>query len=143
EAALDEIVRQMIAEMDAAWDGPTQDVGAFIDSAAQFLPIDAEGLQGWRIWFAFWGRAIVDERLRAKHRAYYATFAARTDEALRAAFPGLTRATARSLADAIIAAIDGLGVRATLEPDAWPPKRQRAALRLLLDPMLTHATRGE
>jgi hypothetical protein len=41
------------------------------------------------------------------------------------------------LSDAIIAVIDGLGVRATLEPESWSPDRQRATLRLMLTPLLS------
>jgi len=38
------------------------------------------------------------------------------------------------IASAIIAAIDGIGTRATLELGAWPPERQKALLAALLDP---------
>ena len=41
-----------------------------------------------------------------------------------------------------MAAIDGVGTRATLEPDKWPPKRQRETLKSLLMPMLTEFSNG-
>jgi TetR/AcrR family transcriptional regulator, transcriptional repressor of bet genes len=137
EAALDEIVRQILADQDAAWTQPPRGLDELIGSIADFLPLDVEGMQAWRIWLAFWGRAIVDERLRAKHRDYYVQISAKLQKAVRAIVPGATAAQARDIADAIVAAVDGIGVRATLEPELWPAKRQRAALKTLLEPLLS------
>jgi TetR/AcrR family transcriptional repressor of bet genes len=136
EAALAEVVRRILDDQDAAWSKPPGSLDELIGSIAQFLPLDAEGVQGWRIWLAFWGRAIVDERLRAKHRDYYAQIGAKLQRAVRAVAPSATGPQARDIADAIIAAVDGVGVRATLEPELWPARRQRAALKTLLEPLL-------
>lgn len=141
EAALDEIVRQILEDQDAAWTRPPRNLDDLIGSIADFLPLDAEGVQAWRIWLAFWGRAIVDDRLRAKHREYYAQISAKLQKAVRALSPSASPAQARDLADAIIAAVDGIGVRATLEPELWPAKRQRAALKVLLEPVLSAAVK--
>ena len=46
----------------------------------------------------------------------------------------------RVTADAIIAAVDGLGVRASLEPGDWPPERQLRTLRALIEPLLRSPT---
>jgi TetR/AcrR family transcriptional repressor of bet genes len=143
EAALDEIVRQVLDDSDGTWTKPPRDAPALIDAIAEFLPLDAEGVQAWRIWLAFWGRAIVDERLRAKNRDYYAQFCGQIERAARALDGNLTKAQARDLADAIVAAVDGIGVRATLEPELWPAKRQRAALKTLLAPLLDAASTGD
>ena len=48
----------------------------------------------------------------------------------------MTLRDARQLADAIVAAIDGVGTRAALEADDWPPRRQRETLARLLGPLL-------
>jgi TetR/AcrR family transcriptional regulator, transcriptional repressor of bet genes len=137
EAALDEIVRQILSDQDDVWAKPPRSLDDLIGSIADFLPLDPEGMQGWRIWLAFWGRAIVNERLRSKHRGYYVQISAKLQKAVRALVPGATASHARDLADAIVAAVDGIGVRATLEPELWPAKRQRAALKTLLEPMLS------
>jgi TetR/AcrR family transcriptional repressor of bet genes len=143
EAALDEIVRQILTDQDEAWTKPPRGLDDLISSIADFLPLDAEGVQAWRIWLAFWGRAIVDERLRVKHRHYYAQISAKLKQAVRAIAPAAPPAQARDVADAIVAAVDGIGVRATLEPELWPAKRQRAALKTLLEPLLTALLKGE
>jgi hypothetical protein len=40
----------------------------------------------------------------------------------------------------MIAVIDGLGVRATLEPESWSPDRQKMTLRLMMTPLLSRPT---
>jgi TetR/AcrR family transcriptional repressor of bet genes len=130
-AAMDLIVERILEKQS---EPPLGDMDGLIDMAAQFLPLDAESKRDWRVWLAFWGRAIHDDALRAKHRAYYArmTEGLARDLAPRGRRPGKTE---RMLADAIIAAIDGIGTRAALEPADWPPKRQRETLKLMLAPL--------
>jgi TetR/AcrR family transcriptional repressor of bet genes len=134
EAALAEIVRRILEKQDSP---PARTAAEFCDMAAEFLPLDEESRREWRVWLAFWGRAIVDERLRRQHRAYYAAIVGKLSADFRAAKGGLSSRAARQLADATIAAVDGLATRATLEPDEWPPKRQRETLRALLMPLVS------
>lgn len=141
-AAMDLIVERILEKQNLP---ARNDLDGMIDMACQFLPLDADSRRDWRVWLAFWGRAIHDEALRAKHRAYYQTITASlaADLAAPGRKPGRTH---RMLADAIIAAIDGIGTRAALEPDDWPLRRQRETLRLMLTPLLTapfDTTRGE
>jgi TetR/AcrR family transcriptional repressor of bet genes len=146
EAALAEIVRRTLGRMDAARERRAPgEVSSFISRACSHLPIDEDGRREWRVWLAFWGRAIADPRLRAVHHGHYAGFVDRLIEPLRSMRTQKTRpsrAQARRCADALIAAIDGVGVRATLEPDLWPPGRQRETLETLLQPMLKGFARG-
>lgn len=104
-----------------------------VEFCLSILPVDEENRQGWRSWLSFWGRAIVNPRLRRLHQRAYARFTANL-----APVSGANAARARDLADAIIAVVDGIGIRATLEPREWPPERQRRALRTLLLPLLKH-----
>lgn len=129
EAALEEVVRRTLARQEQA--RPACDAASFIRQAASHLPLDEDARREWRVWLAFWGRAIADERLRATHREYYEAILTRTIAALSA----IGKASRRT-ADAVIAAIDGVGVRATLEPEHWPPRRQRETLAALLRPLL-------
>ena len=138
EAAMDLIVARILEKQ-------TQTVSAQdtdpLRAAEQFLPIDAESRRDWRVWLAFWGRAVVDENLRARNREYYRRMSERLAADLEAQAPKkFTRRTARIAADAMIAAIDGIGTRATLEPDDWPPRRQRETLHALLSPLFGGAT---
>lgn len=142
EAALGETVRRILARQDAAPhpDRPAT-VSSFIHTSANYLPLDEAGLREWRVWLAFWGRAITDERLRDLHRTFYGQFAEHLVAqlvSLRSTPP--TRLQTRRAADAVVAAIDGVGVRATLEPELWPARRQRDTLAGLLLPLLTAFT---
>ncbi|MDP2258432.1 MAG: TetR/AcrR family transcriptional regulator [Caulobacter sp.] len=139
EAAMAEVVRRILdRQADQALG--REPVPSLIEAAAAFLPLDEERLRDWRVWFAFWGRAAVDARYRALHRSYYADITVsltRSLTQLRDAGRLRDRADPAILADAVIAAVDGIGVRATHEPDNWPPARQVATLRLLLEPILS------
>ena len=42
----------------------------------------------------------------------------------------------RLAAAGIVAAVDGIGTRATLEPDLWPNSRQKELLSLLITPII-------
>ncbi len=141
EATLEEIVARTLGRMKGgAKNEPPPSVDAFIIRVCRYLPTDQAGREEWRVWLAFWGRAISAERLRAVHQRQYAAIVDRMCELL-APFRNATGAKAkrelRQCADALIAAIDGVGTRATLEPDLWPAKRQKETLTALLKPLLT------
>ncbi len=125
EAALAEVARRILERQR---DG---DRRSLIDQVMAYMPVDAESRNEWRVWLAFWGRAIHEPRLAATHRAYYREIMGRLAEGLRQAL-SLPDDDARRAADAIVAAIDGVGTRATLEPNDWPPERQRETLALML-----------
>lgn len=139
-AALDEIVRRTLARMETPnAPGTPQTITAFIRRVCHYLPLDDEGREEWRVWLAFWGRAIADERLREVHQRHYAKITGKLIAPLRSLSPAPSRpdtAATRQCADAVIAAIDGVGTRATLEPQSWPPQRQKDTLTTLLLPML-------
>jgi TetR/AcrR family transcriptional regulator, transcriptional repressor of bet genes len=141
EAALEEVVRRILAKQDSARARAAPvNVRTFISDACSYLPIDADSRQEWRVWLAFWGRAIADERLRALHRRYYAEIVDRLIgllPSIRTADPAPSRRQLSRSADVVIAAIDGVGTRATLEPELWPSRRQRETLASLLIPVLT------
>lgn len=100
------------------------------------LPLDPQSLDEWKVWLAFWGRAAFVPRLAAVHRAYYH----RIEEMLMPLLGGDVEEV-RIRAAAIIAAIDGIGTRVALEPELWPPDRQRRLLETLVSPLLaTFAT---
>ena len=111
----------------------------FFADLAQAMPVDAQGRRDWRVWLCYWGRAISDPELASRHNTHYARIQAAIAEALRTAQdlgdvnPDVP---ADDLADAIIAAVDGVGTRAALAPRAWPAARQRALLETMLGPLL-------
>lgn len=140
EAALEEVVARTLKRMQAAEAlGAAKDLGGFADRVCSFLPLGEPGLSEWRVWLAYWGRAVHDERLRRVHAGYYQHFIEGLVPGLRA-LPRTDKrpstAAARRCADSMVAALDGVGVRATLEPEQWPARRQKQMLRGVLLPLL-------
>lgn len=131
-AALDAIMARLIAHLAE----PPAAGQSFIDAIAEALPIDAESRGEWRVWLQFTGRAMFNASFGPKHEHYYEQITDSIAAGLRDAIPP---AKAAALADAVVAAIDGIGVRACLEPKAWPATRQKKLLAQMLRPMLAEA----
>lgn len=123
-AALEEVCARLIARIERL--GPNLRLEDF----ASALPLDAASQKDWRVWLAYWGRAPFSENLKAIHQQYYLDI----ETALSKAFAPVSK-TPQLVAAAMIAAVDGVGTRVTLEPGAWPPKRQRALITALLGPL--------
>ncbi len=141
EAALAEVVRRTFAGIDS--EGRLQTPGAInelVQRACNYLPITEKAATEWRVWIAFWGRAITDERLRKINQTYYNGFVNRMTTSLHALrkplAPPVSVQETRICADAFIGAIDGIGTRAILEPETWPEPRQKETLIKLLTPLL-------
>lgn len=125
DAAYDAAMERILARQDA-WraSGARPDGAVLVGWLAEVLPLDADSLRDWRVWLAFSARALVDDRLRGRHRDYYA----RITTALAAELGGGPASPA--LADLLVAIVDGLGVRIMLEPGDWPRSRVEATLAL-------------
>jgi TetR/AcrR family transcriptional regulator, transcriptional repressor of bet genes len=123
-AALEEVCSRLLSRLEA-------DGGRIrIEDIANALPLDKASMKDWRVWLAYWGRAPFSVSLRSIHQQYYQEI----EDALTAGIAKASK-TPRLVAAAIIAAVDGVGTRAALEPEAWPPERQRALLSTLLGPL--------
>lgn len=99
------------------------DVRAFLRA---LLPISDEAARNWRVWFAFWGRAIADGELAAEQQARAAQFVERIDATLAAdpAFTDLAAAVRQSLAARLFSTLVGIAMQAVFDPGAWPSGRQ-------------------
>lgn len=134
-AALDAIMARLMARL-----SEPAGAGGLMDQIAEALPIDQESRTDWRVWLQFWGRAMSNPAFGPKHEAYYRQITVQIAEGFR----GLaTPAKAQAIADAIVAAVDGIGVRACLEPKAWPAARQKKLLVQMLKPIFAEAGLSE
>jgi AcrR family transcriptional regulator len=88
------------------------------------LPLDARRRRQWRIFIAFWGRAVHDSTLEQAQRRRHTAFRSALAEALAAAFPPDTRHDPALEARRLFALLDGLAVQALFEPREWPARLQ-------------------
>lgn len=145
EAAMEEVVSRTVQRMAERPEKPrVPDVPRFVRGVCRFLPVSQSVLAEWRVWIAFWGRAIADPRLRAIHHRYYREIVERLSVSLNDLVDPAKRPTSatRRQADALLAAVDGVGTRATLEIERWPVKRQRQTLTLMITPLLEAFVQG-
>lgn len=105
--------------------------GAFIDAALRFMPIDEESRRDARVWTAFITRSLVSKTVAEKVAKYWKLYHSRVARYLRD-YEGRGPEEAGVLADTIMAACDGLTVRAASDPEQWPASRVRAQLESIL-----------
>jgi len=99
------------------------------------VPITREALFGNQVELAFLGHAVGDRDLAREHHAIYQRFRAIVRNLLRDARRDgeiAAEADVETIADALVALIDGLGMEACLFPNAFPAQRQRAVIDVFL-----------
>lgn len=124
-AALEEVCTRLFIQIGEPDNPPN------IAEISAVLPITDEKRKEWKVWLAYWGRAPHSEALAQIHRQFYAEIETAVAEDMEGIHPDPHMAAA-----AIIAAVDGIGTRATLEPDLWSEQRQVALLDQLISPII-------
>ncbi len=118
----------------------TRDPGEMQALLEGFLPLDAQRLRGWRVWFAFWGLAIGDAEL-AKDQKQRARRALKLiGQILSAAVDAghLPRNLDIDTSAALVnGSIQGIAAQTVFDPKEWPPARQTRVLAGLLRSLRT------
>ncbi len=122
-AAFEESWRQLFKGIEA-YEG-----GWEVERFLNCLPTTDQRRRGWSVWLAFCGRAQTSSTMNNLYRQAYAKL-----ETLILSSAGLTEADRNSVRQAI-AALDGVGLCATLNPDLWPPENQETSLHAMLAPL--------
>jgi AcrR family transcriptional regulator len=91
------------------------------------LPIDDSRRRHWLVTMTCLTQASGDDELATAQRDAYREFRDHV-AGLIAAAGVKDAASARLLAERMIAAADGIAIQALFDPDGWPPKRQLDAL---------------
>jgi AcrR family transcriptional regulator len=128
-AAFEETWRRMFTGI-SAFQGGWQ-IERFLNS----LPTTEASRRGWSVWLAFCGRAQTSPDMNEIYREYYARLEDLLLESVSSDHPECSREEIRTA----IAALDGIGLCATLHPDLWPAKRQRECLQDLLANLFSQA----
>jgi AcrR family transcriptional regulator len=95
------------------------------------LPVDDDSRLHWVVSVAFCAQAAGDDDLAVVQRDFYRDYRARVVARLEAALAdGFLRfdGDPAAEADRLIALVDGIAFQAMLDPDSWPPARQRQLL---------------
>ena len=105
-----------------------------MEALAQLLPLDEERRRETTVWLALVGASLADPGLAAEMRRRYRRAREATLPEFRAAIeeaaPG---EDPEDVADALVAAVDGLTVNALTDPERYPPGRQLALLHRSLE----------
>ncbi len=100
------------------------------------LPLDEERMLDWKIFLAFMGASIGEPELAAVLHRRQATFRAVLLEALSAEVRAHRLASSvdpAHEADRLLVVINGVAMKAVLDPHEWPPSAQRMVLADHLD----------
>lgn len=129
-AALDYAAGVMINRLvDHAGVGDPATVTPPFDVLAAVLPTDAVTIENWRFALSVRAAALSDHDFLAFDRRITDHWSNYLPERLRAT--GVTEAA--DAADFLIAVVDGIALRATTDPGAWPAERQLRHLRRAFD----------
>lgn len=140
-AALDHAVAAMNIRLERRLEQAPEDVVGFF---SETLPIGRKGRDEIVVWYSFWARALNDPSLVRRQRAMHKRWRAQVERCLAAMAERGDIAVADDpveQAEAFCAIINGIGLRASLDPGEWPAHRQVAQLRRYLDLLRIPASR--
>ncbi|MEM9564109.1 MAG: TetR/AcrR family transcriptional regulator [Actinomycetota bacterium] len=132
-ATLEHLWRQVLV------DGGAEAMTFFHGDLGLFLPTTERARTFWRVWLAYCGAAPSSPALLTAYRRFYEAIETQIADHLR------ERGTADpvDLAGAIVAAVDGIGLCATVAPDLWPDDRQTTTLRTIVEALFAdHGSGG-
>lgn len=131
-AALDHAAESMNRRMERRLAAAPDDVLGFLSEA---MPIGRKGRAEIVVWYAFWARALSDPKLVRRQRAMHPRWRARVEQCLTGMADRGEIARPEDLvetAEGLCAVINGIGLRASLDPADWPAERQIGQLRRYL-----------
>ncbi|MFT7220236.1 MAG: TetR/AcrR family bet gene transcriptional repressor [Candidatus Azotimanducaceae bacterium] len=106
------------------------------DYLIEILPLDESRRLHWKVWIAFWSRALNNPLLADVHRQYNVTF---REELVEIIERFELHADPVASADAVNMTIDSIATHATIEPDYWSAERQRKQLNMMFEALFGKA----
>jgi len=132
-AALDHASRNISRRMDERLEADETD---FIGYLAENLPLNRQSRIESVVWYNFWVRAMSETGLAKRQRAIHRLWRKQLERAI----VGLQQAGEIEIGtrmdeevEALSAVINGIALRATLDPRDWPARRQIDQLQFYLD----------
>lgn len=103
-----------------------------VDAVLAALPNDVASRRDWRVWSVFSDYATRSESLMAQYRASTAAWHHAAVKAIAEHY-GRTPDEVRLDTEMVVAVADAIGDNASVDPDSWPPARQRELLEHCFD----------
>jgi AcrR family transcriptional regulator len=101
---------------------PAQTVESFVSLTA----VDQSSWLGWRVYIAFWEKAIRDPVLASEQQSWIATSRKCIERAIEAGYG--TGIDTRGLAQLVIALVHGISIQVLFEPHSWSREQIHAVL---------------
>lgn len=125
------------------WEASLGDSGGDIRAyLAELMPLDDQRLTEWKIWLAFWAKAVKDKEIAAEQRQCVLHARGRILSALNVLHgrgdlkPEVDRPLA---ARRVLATITGMAVQVMFDPEDWPTARQHEVVDAELRPLFRPA----
>ena len=113
-----------------------RDAADLVGAIASVMPLDDLRRREWKVWLSYWGIAAFKPQVRTRSHALYEQNRAWVSDLLDIAIErGEIRRNIKrwAVVDHIIGLTDGIGIRATLDPNAWPAEAQIQRVRDYVD----------
>lgn len=102
--------------------------GGLCDCLEALLPLDGERQTDWRLLTCYWGLAISDQRLAEAQAQHVRSAQRRIEVMLREVGPKAANTDVELVGRRLVTLVHGLGAHHAMDPDHWPPAKQRRVL---------------
>ena len=79
---------------------------------------DETSARGWRVYLAFWEKALVEPVFAAEQRLWIETAVTRIEKVVRAGYGA--RSDMKRIVQLLIAVAQGISIQALFDPESWP-----------------------
>lgn len=121
-AAMEIVVTALGERYEAAVNEPD-----LVEGLSSVLPLDTERKREWKVWLSYWGGAPFKPQDRSRTHAFYNKNHVWIRNLLELAVERGEISAGIDIdaaADHLVGLTDGIGIRATLDPSAWPAEAQ-------------------
>lgn len=100
------------------------------------LPLDGDRRTEWKVWLTFWAQALGTESLRDEHRRRYREWRRLISALVADAMPSRSKAEVQHTTDALLAAVDGIGIHTLMSPASGAARQATRTIDTTLDALL-------
>lgn len=102
------------------------------------LPLDDIRRTEWKVWLTFWAQAIATESLRLEHAQRYREWHHLITALVADAVPSMRKIQVERTTDALLAAVDGIGIQTIMSPAPDTARRAKVTIDTALESLIGH-----